>query len=69
MSFGLDASHDGVLGGETLAIVARLECRDKYGVGIDMVGNHDVSISTSGADGEPTHVISVELANWIYLDM
>ena len=34
-----------------------------------MVGDHDVSVFTSGADREATHVISVELADWIYPDM
>ena len=69
VSFVLEASHDGIVGGETVAIVARLECRDKYGVGINVVGEHDVSVATSGADKEPTHAISVELAYWLYPDM
>ena len=34
-----------------------------------MVGKHDVLVATSGADGEPTHVISVELTDWLYPDM
>ena len=65
----LDASSDVVVGGKTVAIVARLKCRDKDGIGVDMVGEHDVSVATSGADGEATHVISVELTNWLYPDM
>ena len=65
MSFGLDALHDGIVGCKIMAIAARLECRDKDGIGIYMVGKHDISVTTAGADGEPTHVISVELANWI----
>ena len=51
VSFGLEASHDGVVGCEAVAIVARLECRDKDGVGIYVVGEHDVSVATSGGDG------------------
>ena len=38
VSFGLEAIHDRILGCETMAIVARLECRDKDGVGIYVVG-------------------------------
>ena len=38
ISFGLEAIHDGVLGGKTVAIFARLECRDKDSVGINVVG-------------------------------
>ena len=69
VAFGLEASHDVVVGGEAVAIVARLKCRDKYGVGVDMLGEHDVSVATSKADGEPTHVVSVELTDWLYPDM
>ena len=61
VAFGLETSHDVVVGGKTVAIVTRVKCRDKDGVGVDMVGKHDVSVATSGADGEPTCVISVEL--------
>ena len=67
--FGLEASHDVVVGGNTVAILARLKFRDKYGVGVNMVGDHDVSGATSGAEGEPTNVISVELTDWLYPDM
>ena len=34
-----------------------------------MVGQNDVLVATSGADGEPTHVISVELTDWLYPDV
>ena len=66
VSIGFEASHDGVVGGKTVAIVVRLECRDKDVVGINVVGEHNVSVATSGADGEPTHVISAELADCLY---
>ena len=63
VSFVLEASHDGVVGRNTVVIVAILEGRDKDGVGINVVYKHDVSISTSGEDREPTHVISIELSD------
>ena len=69
VAFGLEASHDGVVGGKTVEIVVRLKYRDKDGVGIVVVGEHDVSVTRSGADGKPTHVISVELTDWLYPDM
>ena len=50
VAFGLKASRDIVVGNETVAIVARLKCRDKDGVGIDVLGEHDVSVATLGAD-------------------
>ena len=34
-----------------------------------MVGKHDLLVAAAGVDGEPTHVTSVELANWLYPDM
>ena len=42
VSFALEAVHDGIVGCKTMAIVARLENRDKDGVGIYVVGNHDI---------------------------
>ena len=51
VAFGLEASHDGVVGGKTVAIVVRLKCRNKDGIGVDVLGEHDGSVATSGADG------------------
>ena len=51
MAFGLKASSDIVVVNETVAIFARLKCRDKDGVGIDVLGEHDVSVVILGADG------------------
>ena len=69
VAFGLEASHDVVVGSKMEAIVARLKCRDKDGIGVDVVGEHNVLVATPRADREPTYVISVELTNWIYPDM
>ena len=69
VSFVLEASHDGVVGCKAVAIVARLECRDKYAVDIYVVGEHALLVDTSRENGEPTHVISLELADWLYPDM
>ena len=52
-----------------MAIVARLEGRDKDGIGINVVGHNYLLVSTSGADGQPDHVIIVKLADWLYPDM
>ena len=52
-----------------MAIFVRLKCKDKDGVGVNVVDKHDVSVATLVADGEPTHVISVELTDWLYTDM
>ena len=51
VAFGLEASHDVVVGGETVVIVVRLKYIDKDGVGVDVVGDHDLSVATLVADG------------------
>ena len=68
-SFGLKAIHDDVVGCDTMAVIARLGFQDKDDVDIYLVGNHDLSVATAGADRELTHFISVDLANWLYPDM
>ena len=52
-----------------MAIFARLKCKDKDGVGVNVVGEHDISVSTLRLDREPIHVISVDLTDWLYTDM
>ena len=42
VAFGLEVIHDIVVGVNTVTIVARLKCRDKDSVGINVVGKHDV---------------------------
>ena len=51
VAFEVEASHDGVVCRKMVAIVARLKCRDKDGVSIDMLGKHDVLVARLGADG------------------
>ena len=69
VAFGLEASRDFVVGDETVANFERLKCKDKDGVGVDVVGEHDISVSTLRLDREPIHVISVDLTDWLYTDM
>ena len=51
VAFGLEASRDVVVGGKTMAIFARLKYKDKDGVGVNVVDEHDVSVSTLRVDG------------------
>ena len=69
VAFGLEASHDVIVGSKKVAIVARLKCRDKDDVGVNVLDEHDVLVATAGVDGEPTHVISAELTDWLYPDI
>ena len=41
---------------------------DQYDVGVYMVGKHDEVVASPGADGEPAHVVSVELADRLCSD-
>ena len=41
---------------------------DQYDVGVYMVGEHDEVVASPGADGEPAHVVSVELADRLCSD-
>ena len=41
---------------------------DHYDVGAYMVGEYDEVVASPGADGEPAHVVGVELADWFYSD-
>ena len=40
----------------------------QYDVGVYMVGENDEVVASPGADGEPAHVVSVELADWLCSD-
>ena len=40
----------------------------QYGVGVNMVGEHDEVVAATGADGKPAHVVCVKLADRICSD-
>ena len=40
----------------------------QYGVGVNMVGEHDEVVAATGADGKTTHVVSVKLSDWLCSD-
>ena len=46
-----------------MAVMVGLEGFNKDGVGVAVVGQHDVLVATARADGEAAHVVSVELAD------
>ena len=46
----LEAGHDAGLGRDTVAVLAGLEGLDEDGVGVAMVGNHEVLVAAAGAD-------------------
>lgn len=40
----------------------------QYDVGGHVVGEHDEVVAATASDGHPAHVVSVELADWLYSD-
>ena len=61
--------HDGVVGGDAVFILLSLECGLEDGVGIIVVGNHDVLVAAAGVDREPASVVSVELFDGLHTDV
>ena len=61
-----EAGHDAVFFGEAVAIVTGLEWLDQDDVGVYVVGKHDEVVAAARADGETTHVVSVDLAYGLY---
>ena len=46
-----------------------LERADEDGVGVTMVGSHDVLVPTARADRETTGVVGVKFRNWLHPKM
>ena len=65
----LETRHDAVVRRNEVSVVPRLEEFDHNGIGVDVVRQHNVVVSTEGADGEAAHVICVELADGITDDV
>ena len=51
-----------------MAVVAGSKRLDQYDVGVYMVGENDEVVALPGADGEPAHVVSVELDDQLCSD-
>ena len=61
--------HDGVVGGDAVLVFTSLEGGLEDGVGIAVVGNHDVLVAAAGADREPAGVVGVELFDGLHTDV
>ena len=59
----LELRHDASVGWDAVAVMFGLKGLDEDGVGVVVVGEHDVLIATARADGEVAHVVSEELAD------
>ena len=62
----LEAGHDVSVGRYAVAVFSCLEGLNEDGVCIAVVGDHQVLVDASGADGEASCVVRVERANGFY---
>ena len=69
VSARLETVHDGVVGGNLVFVLAGLEGGLEDGVGVAVVGDHDVLIAATGADGEASGVVCVQLFDGLDLDV
>jgi len=65
----LEAVHDGIVGGNAVFVLARLEGGLEDCVGVAVVGDHDVLVVAAGANGEATRVVGVELLDGFHPDV
>ena len=63
MAFFAEAGHEAGMDSDAMAVEARLEGLDKYGIAVAVVGQHDVLVAAAGACGEAAHVVHVEFAD------
>ena len=66
VAFGLESGHDAPVCSYSMAVVAGLEGFHENGIGVTVVGQHDVLVATVRAGGESAHVLCVELADGLY---
>ena len=69
MAVFFEVGHDAVVGDKVVTAVAQLKWLDKDHVDVDIVQEHDVVVTATGAGRESTHVIGVELDDRFYLDI
>ena len=62
----LEAGHDASVGSYVVAVFSCLEGLDEDGVCIAVVGDHQVLVAATGADGEASCVVCVERADGFY---
>ena len=62
----LEAVHDAGVGRDAVAVFPCLEGLDEDGIGVAVVGDHQVFVAAAGADGEASYVVCVERADGFY---
>ena len=64
-----EAGHDWICGGEVVAVVAVFGWLHQDYIGVHIIGEHNEVVTTSGANREPAHDISVKLADVFRCDV
>ena len=59
MSPFTEAHHDAAVGLDAVAVMTVLKGFNKDGVTVAMECEHDLEVSRAGADGKPSHAISI----------
>ena len=65
----LETLHNGVVCGNTMIVATGAERGLENCVGVAVVYNHDVLISTARLDGELATVIYVQFSDWFFKEM
>ena len=65
----LEAVHDGIVGGDAVFVLTRLEGGLEDCIGVTVVGDHNVLVAAAGANGEATCVVCVELLDGFHPDV
>ena len=58
-----EAGHDSICGCKAVAVVAGYEWLHQDNIGVHMLGEYAEVVAASGANREPSHVISVNFAD------
>ena len=69
MSGIFETSHDTVISGDALVIVHQFKWFNEGCIGFNVVGQHYLVISAAGTDRESAHIICIQLADRIDLDV
>ena len=67
MAVILEAGHDASVGRDVVEVFLCLEGLNEDGVGVTVVGDHQVFVAAAVADGEASCAVGVERADGFYL--
>ena len=66
---GLKSCYNGIVGGDAMCVLFGHKGGFQDGVGVAMIGNHDLLIAVTRSNGEAPSVVGVELAYMFNMDV